>query len=422
MATKDYCLSFKDCVSDNLSDDKYNNLNLNNQNQKSAIFQTLTTKRVSTDSKKFQTYAIPKLLDVLTDSRKGPNSWKKSSKNLTSNLLNADRDLEENEFKKAKNGINSSTLSLHIAAYENSNEASNFNKVEKEAVKQKGETLSMPKKWGISNHFVGVPTSTIQNPFEFPRQQDDQASRSDLMQFTASQRLLNPNQMDSNNQVKPPSMEPNDDPAAKKNAKEIGIAFVKKYYEAAIQGLDVIMELFGDCSVYVGANGKEARGLKDIRNALSKLNLQEGKILIVSMNAAFTENGGIMVQCLANYITDESSKYGFSESFHLVPQSKGWYVRSCLFKWHDETPENAKSEDSETLPEDVEQEHKHELVNDHTAEDKESTLEADVKAVAEELTKLTCGLNQPKSRNSANGTTAPPSTPTKNDSAPEKDT
>uniref|UniRef100_A0AC34F2L5 Methionine--tRNA ligase, mitochondrial n=1 Tax=Panagrolaimus sp. ES5 TaxID=591445 RepID=A0AC34F2L5_9BILA len=47
---------------------------------------------------------------------------------------------------------------------------------------------------------------------------------------------------------------------------------------------------------------------------------------------------------------------------------------------------------------------------------------ADVKAVAEELTKLTGGLNQPKSRNSANGTTAPPSTPTKNDSAPEKDT
>uniref|UniRef100_A0AC34GW31 NTF2 domain-containing protein n=1 Tax=Panagrolaimus sp. ES5 TaxID=591445 RepID=A0AC34GW31_9BILA len=327
MATKDTSLSFKDMqksFTDNLSDDKYSNLNLNNQNGRLRVFETLTTKRLSTDSRKFPNYAILELLDVSLSNdlqaKRDSSLWNKSGKQLSP--LKIGRDLEESESKKAKNSVNNSTLSLHIEAYENSTEASNdtLSEVEKEMVQQKGETLGLAKKWGISNHFGDDLTSIIQvNPFEFPRQQDDQASRPELMQFTASQCLLNPNQMDENNQVKPSPVEPNDAPAAKKNAKEVGIAFVKKYYEAAISGLDDLMGLFGDNSVYVGANGKEARGLKDIRNAVSKLNLQEGKILIVSMNAAFTENGGIMVQCLANYITDESSKYGFSESFHLVP-------------------------------------------------------------------------------------------------------
>uniref|UniRef100_A0AC34GWH6 NTF2 domain-containing protein n=1 Tax=Panagrolaimus sp. ES5 TaxID=591445 RepID=A0AC34GWH6_9BILA len=219
-------------------------------------------------------------------------------------------------------------------------------------------------------------------------------------------------------------MGPNDAPVAEKDAKEVGLAFAKKYYEGAIHGSDGVMELFGDNSVYVGTNGKEARGLEDIRSAIGNLNLQEGKILVVSMNAAFTDNGGIMVQCLANYITDEKTKYGFSESFHLVPQSKGWYVRSCLFKWHDESPEDAKSKDKKTLPKVVAQEHKHELVNGHTAETKKHTPEADAKAATEEVKKPSYErkVSHPKDRNLTNGTSTPPSTPTKSAPAPQKDT
>uniref|UniRef100_A0AC34GMV3 Uncharacterized protein n=1 Tax=Panagrolaimus sp. ES5 TaxID=591445 RepID=A0AC34GMV3_9BILA len=121
---------------------------------------------------------------------------------------------------------------------------------------------------------------------------------------------------------------------------------------------------------------------------------------------------------------DESSKYGFSESFHLVPHSNGWYVRSCLFKWHDETPEDANGKDSETLAEEVEQEPKHELVNNHADETKKPTPEANVKAAAKEFKKPSNKRkgNHPKNRKLTNGISTPPPTPTKNAPPPQKDT
>ena len=56
--------------------------------------------------------------------RKDSSSWKKSNKHLSSNLLNLACDDSEgsDKFKSAKT-LNRSTLSLHIAAYENSNES-----------------------------------------------------------------------------------------------------------------------------------------------------------------------------------------------------------------------------------------------------------------------------------------------------------
>uniref|UniRef100_A0A914YYD1 Uncharacterized protein n=1 Tax=Panagrolaimus superbus TaxID=310955 RepID=A0A914YYD1_9BILA len=53
-----------------------------------------------------------------------------------------------------------------------------------------------------------------------------------------------------------------DSQVAKKDAKEIGLAFAKKYYEGAIHGSNGVMELFGDNSVYVDTDGKEAHGLE----------------------------------------------------------------------------------------------------------------------------------------------------------------
>jgi hypothetical protein len=217
-------------------------------------------------------------------------------------------------------------------------------------------------------------------------------------------------------------MGPNDAPATEKkqDAKEIGVAFAKKYYESAIRGPDDVMQLFGDNSVYVDANGKEAYGLEDIRTAIGNLNLQEGKIRVVSINAAFTGNGGIMVQAIVNYIT-ESVNYGFTESFHLVSQSKGWYVRSSLFKWHETSPEDAKTKAA--LPSVVAEQPNQELANGHT-ETKKQTPEIDAK-VAEEPKKASNErkVSQPKDRNLTNGTSTPPSTPTgKKTVTPQKDT
>uniref|UniRef100_A0AC35G496 Uncharacterized protein n=1 Tax=Panagrolaimus sp. PS1159 TaxID=55785 RepID=A0AC35G496_9BILA len=97
--------------------------------------------------------------------------------------------LGNSENKKLRNksfsnaATNKSTLSLHISAYENSIEDTSAVRLD-----LFDDKISKKKSFIVSS-------LTVQNPFEFLRQQEsnEEANKPEISQFKASQRLANPN-------------------------------------------------------------------------------------------------------------------------------------------------------------------------------------------------------------------------------------
>uniref|UniRef100_A0AC34FSW5 Uncharacterized protein n=1 Tax=Panagrolaimus sp. ES5 TaxID=591445 RepID=A0AC34FSW5_9BILA len=64
----------------------------------------------------------------------------------------------------------------------------------KESNKKNAEKSIITEKWKTAKQFFADSKSDIQNPFEFPRQQENPGSKKpEVAQFKASQKLLNPN-------------------------------------------------------------------------------------------------------------------------------------------------------------------------------------------------------------------------------------
>uniref|UniRef100_A0AC34GVD1 Uncharacterized protein n=1 Tax=Panagrolaimus sp. ES5 TaxID=591445 RepID=A0AC34GVD1_9BILA len=160
---------------------QYSNLNLNQIYKCSDV--------LSFDHSYNKSKTDKKLESVYLKSRNQSTKNDQYSKTLKS--LSFFDEVEKDVKKPGNNNLNNSTLSLHIVAYENSIEAS-------------GDTVSVDKNEGLKKNTQLIEKwqnserifadSIIQNPFEFPRQQKEGKNVDpEVMQFKASQKLLNPN-------------------------------------------------------------------------------------------------------------------------------------------------------------------------------------------------------------------------------------
>jgi hypothetical protein len=125
------------------------------------------------------------------EDKRESQTWKKSSHFCSTTLSLYDKTEGVKKGWKKNDSINStknSTLSLHISAYENSTEDTVFDDSFNEN----------DKKVLIKGKSVFDSTVFIQNPFSFPRQQNDIPSEPELSQFKSTQRLRNPNEASHN--------------------------------------------------------------------------------------------------------------------------------------------------------------------------------------------------------------------------------
>uniref|UniRef100_A0AC35F220 Reactive oxygen species modulator 1 n=1 Tax=Panagrolaimus sp. PS1159 TaxID=55785 RepID=A0AC35F220_9BILA len=199
MATKACFLSLNDkqntIFNNDTSNEQYKNLNLNrnHQNSSDAFFES---------SKKDVVFKMAKVsnFDFSNNDKskayKNSHSWKKSTKDSPLNFgINCYDEEKELKKDKSSNPKNNSTLSLHIAAYENEIEET------KSAlfVEAKEPSKQIFKKLDFID-----PLSAFQNPFEFPRQQESNEWKNpEVTQYKSSQRLLNPNQLYQTNYQQP---------------------------------------------------------------------------------------------------------------------------------------------------------------------------------------------------------------------------
>uniref|UniRef100_A0AC34GWE8 RING-type domain-containing protein n=1 Tax=Panagrolaimus sp. ES5 TaxID=591445 RepID=A0AC34GWE8_9BILA len=175
MATKDHCLSHKLSIDfGETPNDQYRNLNLNHNYQSLHHADIVQSKSAIHDNRKNENYESE----------------------------------ERYEFNKSKS-VNNSTLSLHIAEYENSAEVeAETNDGKTEGTKREGAKTASIKKWVASKEVFTASSYFTENPFEFPRQQEDRGNDPEVMQFKASQRLRNPNKEDVSGNKRASAVDP----------------------------------------------------------------------------------------------------------------------------------------------------------------------------------------------------------------------
>uniref|UniRef100_A0AC35F1W3 GST N-terminal domain-containing protein n=1 Tax=Panagrolaimus sp. PS1159 TaxID=55785 RepID=A0AC35F1W3_9BILA len=140
-------------------------------------------------NKRLLTAAAYKLLDFeKSNTKTDSNLWNKTTKDLSPYFGNSQKEVGLKKEKNHPNTINSSTLSLHIEAYEKTVNLVDSTKNSK-----------ANKKVENTEKIFADSTSVIQNPFEFPRQQENSHSKvPEVSQYKTSQRLLDHNQMNQN--------------------------------------------------------------------------------------------------------------------------------------------------------------------------------------------------------------------------------
>uniref|UniRef100_A0A914PGT8 HTH CENPB-type domain-containing protein n=1 Tax=Panagrolaimus davidi TaxID=227884 RepID=A0A914PGT8_9BILA len=180
MSTNNWLLNDKKKSFENVNchsaDNRHSNLNLN-QSCKSLVLIPVQSFSKSYNDK----YCVPdSTVSDKYDGKGKSDLLNKFSKISNFTCVNGEVEEAQEQLKKTSNSTtNNSTLSLHIAAYENS-------------IENTSVAVRVCKRKSSNKSWLNVKRIVKSSPFEIPRQQHS-STVPEVMQFKASQRLLDPN-------------------------------------------------------------------------------------------------------------------------------------------------------------------------------------------------------------------------------------
>lgn len=121
-------------------------------------------------------------------------------------------------------------------------------------------------------------------------------------------------------------------------AEIVGNAFARQYYEILEQSPELVYRFYQDMSKLGRPEESGAMGSTTTMEAINERIQSYGslKAEVKFVDAQESYNGGVIVLVTGSMINVDGSRRGFTQTFFLAPQDKGYYVLNDIFRYVEE--------------------------------------------------------------------------------------
>ncbi|KAJ8447914.1 hypothetical protein Cgig2_012049 [Carnegiea gigantea] len=135
-------------------------------------------------------------------------------------------------------------------------------------------------------------------------------------------------------------------------AEIVGNAFATQYYQILEQSPALVYRFYQNTSKLGRPDGTGAMGSTTTMDAINEKIQSYGslKAEVKYVDAQESYNGGVIVLVIGSMINVDGSRRGFTQTFFLAPQDKGYYVLNDIFRYLEGDFYNSVKQDNDIAP------------------------------------------------------------------------
>lgn len=135
-------------------------------------------------------------------------------------------------------------------------------------------------------------------------------------------------------------------------AEIVGNAFATQYYQILEQSPALVYRFYQNMSKLGRPDGTGAMGSTTTMDAINEKIQSYGSLRaeVKYVDAQESYNGGVIVLVIGSMINVDGSRPGFTQTFFLAPQDKGYYVLNDIFRYLEGDFYNSVKQDNDITP------------------------------------------------------------------------